>query len=122
VEGDRWMVRDQVWPHGKSTRSAAPVAIRLHWLLPDWPFEFNNGILRLNHPGGEITLRIRFQEGEPEYSLVRAGERVFGDQPADPVRGWYSPTYAEKLPALSLAVTVQAAPPQTITTLIELPD
>jgi hypothetical protein len=122
VEGDRWMVRDQVWPHGKSTRSAAAVAIRLHWLLPDWPFEFNNGILRLNHPDGEITMRIRFQEGEPEYSLVRAGERVFGDQPADPVRGWFSPTYAEKIPALSLAVTVQAAPPQTITTLIELPD
>lgn len=122
VEGDRWMIRDQVWPQDKPARRAAPVTVRLHWLLPDLEWAFNNGILRLGAGTREITLRIRFQEGEPEYQLARAGENLYGDAPPDPVCGWFSPTYAEKIPALSLAAVATALPPLTITTLIELPD
>ncbi len=121
VQGDLWMVRDQVLPREGSQGSRAPVEVRLHWLLPDLEWEFNKGVLRLTTQFGDVSLRFRCQEGESRYSLVRAGEELLGDDPADPVRGWFSPTYAEKVPALSLAVTVQAAPPLTITTNWDFP-
>lgn len=115
------MVRDQVLPMEDSQDNRVPVEVRLHWLLPDLEWEFNNGVLRLATQFGEVSLRFRCQEGESRYSLVRAGEELLGGVPADPVRGWFSPTYAEKVPALSLAVTVQAAPPLTITTNWDFP-
>ena len=115
------MVRDQVLPVDESAGSRAPVEIRLHWLLPDFEWDFNNGVLRLTTQSGDVSLRFRCQEGESSYSLVRAGEELLGDSPANPVRGWFSPTYAEKVPALSLAVTVQAVPPLTITTNWDFP-
>lgn len=121
VQGDLWMVRDQVLPVDESAGSRAPVEIRLHWLLPDFEWDFNNGVLRLTTQSGDVSLRFRCQEGESSYSLVRAGEELLGDSPANPVRGWFSPTYAEKVPALSLAVTVQAVPPLTITTNWDFP-
>ena len=122
VQGDLWMVRDQVLPIEDRQDSREPVEVRLHWLLPDLEWEFNNGVLRLTTQSGDVSLRFRCQEGESRYSLVRAGEELLRDALADPVRGWFSPTYAEKVPALSLAVTVQAVPPLTITTNWDFPD
>jgi hypothetical protein len=37
---------------------------------------------------------------------VRAGELVYGQRDLKPYEGWVSPTYGEKVPALSLAVEV----------------
>ena len=115
VEGGGWMVRDQVWPL-ENGRKPKAVTLRLHWLLPDRPWHFENGILRLNGPSGEITLQVRCPEAELAYSLVRAGEELLSGEEADQVRGWFSPTYAEKFPALSLAVKLRAVPPVTVTT------
>jgi hypothetical protein len=48
-------------------------------------------------------------------TLVRAGEVLYREnQPKsspqdDPIRGWMSPTYGVKLPALSLAVEIASA-------------
>jgi hypothetical protein len=39
-------------------------------------------------------------------SLIRAGETLLGAE-NDPIRGWVSPTYLQKIPALSLAVTFE---------------
>jgi hypothetical protein len=115
VEGDLWMVRDQVLPMEEDSASHAPVTVRLHWLLPDWEWQFNNGMLFLDSGSGDVTLQVRCAEGEAGYSLVRAGELLLGEVEPEPFRGWFSPTYAEKVPALSFAVEVNAAPPLTIT-------
>ncbi|RME87790.1 MAG: hypothetical protein D6770_08475, partial [Anaerolineae bacterium] len=42
-------------------------------------------------------------------SLVRAGELLYGEGEVPPTRGWVSPTYGVKEPALSLAVEARSA-------------
>ncbi|MBN2044266.1 MAG: alginate lyase family protein [Anaerolineales bacterium] len=122
VEGDMWMVRDQVLPIDESLTGQDPVSIRLHWLLPDWAWQYNNGLLFLDSGRGDVTLQVRCADSEASYSLVRAGECLLGDVKPEPYRGWFSPTYAQKVPALSFAVEVTAAPPLTITTNWAFPD
>ena len=116
------MVRDQVLPLDEGKAADEPATIRLHWLLPDWDWQFNNGLLRLDSGRGDVTLQVRCAEGEACYSLVRAGECLLGEEMSEPFRGWFSPTYAEKVPALSFAVEVTAVPPLTITTNWAFPD
>ena len=75
--------------------------------------------LRLKSPHGLVVIRIKARDenslGEIsnlEYgvSLVRAGELVYGkSSEVSPIRGWFSPTYAQKEPALSLAIEVKAS-------------
>ncbi len=89
---------------------------RLHWLLPDWPWEIEKSAagveLRLESPHGQVRLAVQADPAlsapNSLVSLVRAGETVYGAGSADPVRGWASPTYGVKVPALSLAVEVLA--------------
>ncbi len=122
VEGDTWMVRDQVVPfEGKGNRAQSR-KFRLHWLLPDWEWDFSNGILRLDSGAGDILVRVQAAETSLDFSLVRAGDYLAGEGAPDPTRGWVSPTYAEKHPALSLAAEAESAPPFTFTTHIEFPD
>ena len=120
VEGGAWTVRDQLVPVGGNKAHRA-LPVRLHWLLPDWEWDLGNGVLRLNSGEGDVVLQVRAEESPLAFSLVRAGECLVGDIEPSPVRGWCSPTYGEKVPALSLAVTTTAVPPLTITTRIELP-
>jgi hypothetical protein len=115
-DDERWRVEDELL-----NIRLRPHTFRLHWLLPDWEWEIGDSILesgysifgiRFNSPYGWITLRIQSIElSNIEYrvSLVRAGEYLHGSGPADPVRGWVSPTYAQKVPALSLAIEVESA-------------
>jgi hypothetical protein len=97
------------------------VTFRLHWLLPDWEWKLDEshaGIqLRLGSPYGPVELSIRTVGGESlRLDLVRAGEKVYssGSQgqktaPDAVIRGWVSPTYTVKVPALSLAVETSSA-------------
>jgi len=48
------------------------------------------------------------------FSLVRAGEVIFGTRDVQPFEGWVSPTYGEKNPALSLAFEVKSDQNNTI--------
>jgi hypothetical protein len=96
---------------------------RLHWLLPDWEWTLGNAEhrveIRLKSPHGEFSLTIQADSGTSHAalrtSLVRAGEVVSGVGTPDPLRGWVSPTYAHKLPALSLAIEVESAGSVTLT-------
>ena len=116
---DRWEVEDDLLPirwlpmnFARRTRS-----YRLHWLLPDWEWEAEDresGFeLKLKSPNGWITLRISGSKtarlAQKSVSLVRAGENLYGSTAADPIRGWTSPTYGVKVPALSLAVEIRSA-------------
>ena len=118
-----WQVRDDLLPM-RFPWDRRPLTFRLHWLLPDW--EWAAGMresvfeLRLKTPHGWLTLAIsdgsRMTNNESRVTLVRAGEMVFesgpsGRKPAveTAIRGWVSPTYGVKLPALSLAVETESA-------------
>jgi len=118
-----WLVEDSLYP---STELAQPEiqTARLHWLLPDWEFHFDQekGILQLQSPKGSISLSVSGQPSAVEYSLARAGESLFGPGEADPNRGWYSPTYAHKVPALSFSVIVKSAIPIEFTSRWVFPD
>ncbi|MFN2144836.1 MAG: alginate lyase family protein [Anaerolineales bacterium] len=122
AEGDLWMVRDQVLPLEKGKAAQKPVRVRLHWLLPDWEWQFNNGVLRLDSGQGDVTLQVRCADGEARHCLARAGECLLGEGVVEPFRGWFSPTYTARVPALSFAVEVIAVPPLTITTNWVFPD
>lgn len=80
---------------------------RLHWMLPDGEYEQEAGNERieisLKLANGWLNLLITTPQLQiTNYSLARAGD-------IDPLRGWFSPTYNVKVPALSLAVEVQSA-------------
>jgi hypothetical protein len=99
---DHWRVEDELLNLGGKPRT-----FRLHWLLPDGEHELERRDekleMRLKLPAGWLTLQISSsQHPITNYSLVRAGD------PAA-LRGWFSPTYSVKVPALSLAVEVQSA-------------
>jgi Heparinase II/III-like protein len=116
---DRWRIEDEVItlrflrslvPHG-------PSCYRLHWLLPDWEWQIEKKDarieLRLRSPRGWVVLAIQGGKQTPidlqRVTLVRAGEALYGSNSTDPARGWISPTYGVKIPALSLAVEVVSA-------------
>jgi hypothetical protein len=87
-----------------------PINVRLHWLLPDWDWELEDTTLHLKSSKGLITLEV-ISARPLTPSVARAGELLIGDGHVEPYRGWVSPTYNHKIPALSLAITTQTAPP-----------
>lgn len=94
--------------------SKQPVPVTLQWLLPDWPWQWQGEILHLQYHNRVITLSLSATEIQGQnpihpfsVSLIRAGEALVGTD-HDPLRGWVSPTYLKKIPALSLALTFEA--------------
>jgi hypothetical protein len=123
VEEDIWIITDDLT--GKGMHS-----IRLHWLLPDYPWEWrglpedpaqeefilgkrtgwkdgSGGLWKLDTPVGPLALRL-LSSRPAIWNIHRAGEKIFGeDAPGDTIpsviRGWRSLRYASKAPALSFA-------------------
>lgn len=114
---ERWRVEDELLHRGQTPRT-----IRLHWLLPDWEWEAeirnSRFEIRLKSPLGWVTIETDCSdENCPAVTLVRAGEVIWGHLSAcPPTRGWVSPTYSVKNPALSLAVEVKSAKAVRFTT------
>ena len=65
----------------------------------------------LKSPHGWIALQMetdpQFPNNDTRISMIRAGELVYGKGQPNPLRGWFSPTYGSKVPALSLAIETQ---------------
>ena len=115
-----WQVEDNL-----QTQSPEPVegfkpsnlqtfTYRLHWLLPDWEYELVNKDesveFGLKSPYGLIKItQYAIRNTQSNFSLVRAGELLYGTTKISPTRGWYSPTYGVKTPALSLALEITAS-------------
>ena len=110
-----WQVRDSLLPL-RMPWDKRPLTFRLHWLLPDWQWqaELRGPLfeLRLKSPLGWIQLNLSTEPGMVNdgtaVTLARAGETVYGSGSDEPVRGWSSPTYAHKVPALSLAMEIKS--------------
>jgi len=115
--GDRWQVEDllEVKNNGARLRD-----FRLHWLFPDWEWILDHQgqqvELRLKSPLGWMTINIISSLENARITLTRAGERIEGEGMVSPIMGWYSPTYGQKEPALSLTVDVSAAVTTRFTT------
>jgi hypothetical protein len=118
-----WQVLDEMLPL-RMPWNKRPITYRLHWLLPDWEWEatMQESVfeIRLKSPYGWVLLAIndglRITDNESHVSLIRAGEMVYAsetDGPVSPaemmIRGWASPTYGVKVPALSLAIETKSA-------------
>jgi hypothetical protein len=112
----KWLITDRLLPAG-GIRLRPPqerlrsFTVRLHWLLPDWPWQLlenpaGSARIELLAPLGPIRLNLRSgadgNPGEPELQIVRAGQQIFGQGMADLTWGWFSPTYRFKVPALSV--------------------
>jgi hypothetical protein len=92
VGPESWLVLDKL-------NSRRVHTYRLHWLLPDWPYDWRagSGELTLHSPDGPYHMQLLASERPCERSLVRA-------DPASP-RGWQAPYYGGREPALSVALT-----------------
>ncbi len=122
---NRWRVEDDFTAH--SQKDVSSHTYRLHWLLLDgeWKVESSNEKIdvSLQTESGllKITLHAsRFTHHSSSFSLVRAGTLLYGNADVPPTRGWYSPTYGIKLPALSLALEVTAQDAVQFTTEFKL--
>ncbi len=121
-----WVILDEILP---MRRKAAVRRARLHWLLPDWPWEVDATAeassritLRLESPCGCISIRLEWQQGYPAVlTLTRAGESVYGGQTPEDYEGWVSPTYGLKEAALSLALNCEGELPLTFKTTWQFP-
>jgi hypothetical protein len=131
----RLVVEDSLLPV-KGKFSATTYTFCLHWLLPDWPWEgldaleSDGHLLRLKSPFGWVHLRVVLPispaEGQPapllSARLVRAGELIAGGGPVEPTLGWFSPTYAHKIPALSLSFRWNSRAPSFVNSEWTFPD
>ncbi|MEA3351131.1 MAG: alginate lyase family protein, partial [Chloroflexota bacterium] len=121
----RWEIKDKLLPIKRATHQASATK-RLHWLLPDWKWEFverepGSVKIRLRSPHGWIMLAVSQQQAALQPQLVRAGEVLHGQTPAQPTLGWVSPTYGQKRPALSFSVTTSATLSSALRTTWRLP-
>ncbi len=145
-DGD-WTINDTLLPSIKSKSQTtnnqplsvyrrSPFLIRLHWLLPDWPWDImekpkdTKTEIRINSPHGWITLRINiYSESDASskisgYStqIYRAGELIHGKGSISPTLGWVSRNYGYKTPALSFSIETKSNLPLTFVTEWNFPD
>jgi hypothetical protein len=109
-EDDFWIVLDEI--AGEGTEPC-----RLHWLFPDYVHELHEASLRLSSPAGAFRVHWSCAD-KSRVSLVRGGETISGTADCDQTRGWRSVYYAEKIPALSLAVECDARLPVRFMTVL----
>jgi hypothetical protein len=131
TDSQGWLVTDETFPVKEGQAPGINIACDLHWLLPDWSWEIAPGseaegaswLIHLSSPFGRLSLIVSCsqpnQPGEKPGSLSlaidRAGERIFGVGRAAPYAGWTSPSYGDKIPALSLTASLNGLQPLWLT-------
>ena len=122
LEGNQWLVRDEVLPMDGRRQSGRYYQVRLHWLLLNGDWALKDTTLLLEYPMGSIEISVNNPDCKLTTSLVRAGKSLIGDQESASTRGWYSPTYGLKHPALSFSVTAEVTLPTTFSTVFQVPE
>ena len=92
---EQWLVLDFLTSSGEHQYG-------LHWLFADVPYESDDRLSRLTlkTEAGDYQVQVGSIAGALQTSLIRADEQS--------TRGWQSPYYSEKQPALSLQSIQQA--------------
>jgi hypothetical protein len=135
LQNDIWRVIDEITP---MKVGGDRYNYRIHWLLPDskpspltttptsfsgsniWKLTENKLLLAVSTGLVEMETQPDDHSIESQINFYRAGELIYGNQPAQPTWGWYSPTYGIKRPALSWALTFSSNSPIVLRTHIQL--
>jgi hypothetical protein len=110
-----WIVVDDLVGNGEHD-------LRLHWLLPDVPFQLvATGIVDLKFNAGNVRMHL-LSGATCSWDVVRAGQQIAGDHQGavDPTRGWTARYYARKDPALSIMVESRSSLPVRFVTVVML--
>ena len=115
ITEDAWVVVDDLQGTGEH-------ALRLHWLLPDFPFEISGdfpvcGVLSAEEACWRWNI---FSNAPGAAAVIRGGKNLAGTLAVrdQELLGWESPTYGELCPAISLLYDVHAPLPVRIVTVI----
>ncbi len=115
VTEDAWIIVDDLL-------GADEHELRLHWLLPDLPFEV---IATSPFCAALSAEKVRFRwhifsSSAGSAAIVRGGKNLAGSIVGgdEDILGWESPTYGELVPAISLLYRVQAPLPVRMVTVI----
>ncbi len=115
-----WEVRDSF--SGQSGKTEHEVIVQ--WLLPDGEIDLKDDVLFLSLGSKSIKIYSREKKESSVFpgkvQLIRAGELIRGDGQAPEICGWYSPTYGQKIPAISYRAIFSSALPLTILTQITI--
>jgi hypothetical protein len=117
VAEDAWVIVDDLLGAGERE-------LRLHWLLPDLPFEVIAAApFCAVLSSDEVRFRWNVFSSSPgSAALIRGGKILAGNieisNRDEELLGWESPTYGELCPAISLLYRVQAPLPVRIITVI----
>ena len=117
VTEDAWVIVDDLLGTGEHE-------LRLHWLLPDRPFEvIGNAPFSAVLSVEKVRFRWNFFSSSPgSTAFIRGGKILAGNieisKREEELLGWESPTYGELCPALSLLYRVQARLPVRIISVI----
>jgi hypothetical protein len=95
IDGEHWLIVDAL-------ESRTEHDCRLHWLLADHPCELDEAswMLTLSTEQGDYRIAVGSPLDNARLDLVRADDET--------PRGWYAPYYADRQPALSLALEAKA--------------
>lgn len=118
VSDTQWEMNDHLIPTEKETSEHD---FFVHWLLPDWPYQIEKEMIQFQAPFGHLTLETWFEIDQKiiRLNVIRAGEVLDGEF-ASPNLGWFSPTYNEKIPAISVLYQFRAFAPTTFKSSISL--
>lgn len=110
---NHWKITDHFLPVGEKK----PHTFSIQWLVMDCTWRLEGSRLFLTTEKNRAEISLSCEGANPIHlNLARAGEKIAGTGDVNPLRGWVSPTYGVRLPALSLQWVVQGAAPLTITT------
>ena len=115
-----WTVTDRIFPI--TTQTTTNFQFRLHWLLPDLDFQIQKVDSGWKFITSEFSLAVTNAAIPMTIRLIRAGKSVFSsdnsfeNEAIQAISGWFSRTYDERIPALSLIITGQSQAPFTMQT------
>jgi hypothetical protein len=117
VTEDAWVIVDDLLGAGEHE-------LRLHWLLPDLPFEvISDSPFCAVLSAEKVRFHWNVFSSSPgSTAIIRGGKILAGDFECrnrdEDLLGWESPTYGELCPAISLLYRVQALLPVRMITVI----
>ena len=118
ISDTQWEVDDHLLPTGNKSIEHD---FFVHWLLPDWLYQVSKEEIQFQTPFGRLTLETcpKSDENSIQLHLIRSGETLVGEY-VSPNLGWYSPTYNEKVPAISVLYQARALAPTTFKSRISI--
>ncbi len=114
LSNQKWGVEDLIFsPYSSKDK----YRIDLHWLLPNWPMRIAGNTCTLFAPFGSVILHISsdIEPNNCQFIIYKEGRPISGNAQEEPLLGWFSPTYGQKIPALSIRYSITHALPITIT-------